>query len=130
MKTKILLILLILFSLIGYLEWGQNSRQFLFEVEFEVFSKLLTNPSSVMHPFVILPFVGQIILVFNIAKKKPNPLLSYIGIGGIGVLFLMILFIGILSANIKIIAFSLPFLITAVATILHSRKEGSAVTSN
>ena len=39
MKSKIYNLLLILTSLVGYLEWGRKNHQFLFEAEAEIFTK-------------------------------------------------------------------------------------------
>ena len=121
MKSKILNLALIIFSLIGYLEWGEGNNQFLFQVETELFSKMLKDPGSLLHPFVILPLVGQIILIFTLFQKQPSRMLTYVAMGGIGLLFLLMCFIGIIGANFKIILSTLPFLITAVLVIVNRK---------
>lgn len=122
MKTKILTICLIIFSLIGYLEWGGGNHQFLFQVEGEILAKAFSDFTSIIHPFVLLPFFGQILLIVTLFQKKPKKLLVYLAIGGIGILFLLMLFIGIISPNFIIILSTLPFLTTAVLTIINFRK--------
>jgi hypothetical protein len=110
MNHKALGILLILFSGIGYLEWGGNQRTFLFQAEFEIIPKLFTNPISVLHPFIILPFIGQFLILFAIIKSPFNPKILYIGIGLLSILLGFMFIIGCISLNPKIIFSTLPFL--------------------
>lgn len=105
----------------GYLEWGGGNEQFLFQIEWDVITKLLSAPASMMHPLVLIPLLGQLLLVYTLFQKQPNKLYTYLGLGGIGVLFLFILVAGLIGKNTKMILFTLPFLITGVAVILHNR---------
>ena len=122
MKPKILNLLLILTSLLGYLEWGTNERAFVFETEGEIFTKLFTDPQSVLHPFVLLPLFGQILLLIAALRKQPSKLLSLLGFWSIAVLLLFMFFIGILAMNYKIILSVVPFLVTGVLLHLYYRK--------
>ena len=122
MKSKIINLILIISSLFGYLEWGESQQQFLFQVEAELFSKLISEPASLLHPFVLLPLAGQILLIITLFQEQPSKLLTYLSIAGLGLLFAMILFIGIINSNIKIGLSALPFLITSVYAIFHYRK--------
>ncbi len=70
MKSKLLNIILIITSLFGYLEWGQDNTSFLFEVEYLVLKNIFTTVESVLHPFILIPLFGQIILFFTIFLKK------------------------------------------------------------
>jgi hypothetical protein len=121
MKNKLLVVLIILSSLVGYLEWGGNQKAFLFEIEMEVLSKLFTNPGSIIHPMTILPMLGQILLIISLWREPLNKKLVYWGLGLIGILLLLLLFIGIISFNWKIIVCSLPFLIVAILYIFLNR---------
>lgn len=123
MKKKILNILLIITSLIGYLEWGQNNSQFLFQIETELFIKLFSDTTSIIHPLILIPLAGQILLIISLFQAEPGKWLSFIGISSIGILFLFILLAGILSMNFKIILSSLPFLIISFFCIrLHLKR--------
>ncbi|WP_396199066.1 hypothetical protein [Flavobacterium sp.] len=122
MKSKTLNFLLIIFSLIGYLEWSGNQYIFLFEAEIEIFSKLFTSPISVLHPFIILPIISQFLLLFTLFQKKPSKKLTYISIFGLGILFVFMLFIGIISLNYKIALSTIPFILVSLVTMLHHRK--------
>jgi hypothetical protein len=55
MKIKILNVLLFITSLLGYLEWGKENKQFLFQAKIEIVSKLFNDPTSVIHVFTVLP---------------------------------------------------------------------------
>jgi hypothetical protein len=121
LKSKLLNFLLILTSLFGFLEWGGGSHIFLFQAEGEVVSKLFTAPLSVLHPLTILPMIGQILLLITLFQKKPNKILTYTGLGGLGVLLAFIFFVGVLSMNAKIMLAALPFLVVAFITIRHHR---------
>lgn len=126
MKPRILNILLLFFSLFGYLEWGGNNHSFLFEIELEIVSKFLTNPLDVIHPLILLPLIGQALLIITIFQKSPAKSLTYVGLAGLGLLFVFIFFIGILSLNLKVLISTLPFLIVAIITLRNSTFVKSA----
>ncbi|MCF6130436.1 hypothetical protein L1S35_12190 [Flavobacterium sp. AS60] len=119
MKSKILNLLLILTSLLGFLEWGKTNHLFLFQAEAEIILKMFTNPSSVMHPFVLLPLFGQLLLLGTLFQQRPNRMLTFIGIASLALLLVFMFVIGALSLNLKIIGPTIPFLVTAVLTVRH-----------
>jgi hypothetical protein len=123
MKGKILNVLLILTSLVGYLEWGRNNHLFLFQAELEIISKLITAPASVMHPFVLIPLVGQMLLLFTLLQQKPNRALTHIGLACLGILLAFMFIIGIIGLNYKIFLSSIPFILTAIYTVLYHKKQ-------
>jgi hypothetical protein len=126
MRKKLLNLFLILASLIGYLEWGGGQSVFLFQAEIELFTKALVEPLAVVHPFTLLPVLGQGALMLTLFQKEAGKKLTYFGIGGVGLLLGLMFVIGVTSRNLKILASSLPFLVTAVATVREHR-TGSPV---
>jgi hypothetical protein len=88
-KWNIIVLLLFLTSFIGYLEWGER-KEFIFQMEFDILQKLVVNPSSIIHPLVVLPLIGQIILLLALFKTNTHKYLVLIGIFGIFLLFAMI----------------------------------------
>ncbi|MEZ4905861.1 MAG: hypothetical protein R2822_30880 [Spirosomataceae bacterium] len=122
MKSKIFNFLLVITSLLGYLEWSGNSHSFLFQAEGEIFSKLFTDPISILHPFTVLPLLAQVILLFTLFQKMPSKTLTYLSIGGLGILLVFMFIIGLLSSNYKIISSTIPFLVTSILAIRHYRK--------
>jgi hypothetical protein len=123
MKAKILTALLIISSLFGHLEWGQNNQMFLFQAEAEIVTKIFTDPLSVLHPFTVLPLVGQLLLLVTLFQKKQSKLLVYMGITGIGILLALMFFIGIIDLNFSILLSTTPFLVVAFLTIRQLRKK-------
>jgi hypothetical protein len=123
LKGKILNFLLLVFSLLGYLEWGLDQKEFLFQAEAEILSKFATDPISVIHPFTILPLIGQLLLLFTLFQKKPSKRLTFIGMAGLGILLILMLVIGLISLNYKISLSTIPFLTVALLIIRHHRKH-------
>ncbi len=112
-KWNIIVLLLFLTSFIGYLEWGER-KEFIFQMEFEILQKLVVNPSSIIHPLVVLPLIGQIILLLALFKTNTNKYLVLTGIFGIFLLFAMIFIVGVLSMKFKIMFSVVPFFILAL----------------
>lgn len=123
MKIKSLNIGLILTSLLGYLEWGGGNSMFLAQAEWEIVLKLFSDPLAVFHPFVLLPLIGQLLLVLTLFQKEPSKKGTYWGIAGIGILLLFMFVIGLLSLNWKVLLSTIPFLILAIYTIRFLRKK-------
>lgn len=121
MKSKIYNFLLILSSLIGYLEWGKTNHSFLYQVEIEMLSKLMTDLRSIIHPLTILPLIGQILLLATLFQKKPNKTWTYIGIGCIGLLLILMFLIGLISLNYKITLSTIPFIVITILAIKQYR---------
>ena len=122
MKSKILNLFLIITSLFGYLEWSENSNSFLFQVECEILAKIFTDPISILHPFTIFPMISQVILIFTLFQKTPGKALTYLGIAGLGILLGFMFVIGVISANYKIIASTIPFVAVSILAVRHYRK--------
>ncbi|MFN8337044.1 MAG: hypothetical protein U0U09_18070 [Cyclobacteriaceae bacterium] len=123
MKAKILNAILIVSSLFGYLEWGTGNHMFLFQAEGEILTKMFTDPQSIIHPFTILPMLGQLLLFTTLLQKSVNRWLTYTGLAFIGILLALMFFIGVIDTNAKILLSTLPFMITAFLVIRHHRKR-------
>jgi hypothetical protein len=121
MKAKALNILLILTSIIGYLEWGKDASVFFFQAELQILNKLFTDPQSVLHPLILLPLAGQLLLLFTLFQKKVSPYLTYFGMAAIALLILFMGIVGLISSNISIVISSIPFVVTGMATIRYYR---------
>lgn len=117
LRKKLMNLLVLLSSLIGYLEWGGNNSSFLFQVELEIISKLFTDPLAIVHPFTILPLLGQLLLFITLFQSEPAKILTYISIGGLGVLLGLMFLIGLIDLNFKIIISTVPFLMVSYLNI-------------
>lgn len=120
--NKAILFGLFLASFIGYLEWGDNSS-FLFVVEWELLKGLINEPMSVLHPFTVLPLLGQIGILVAVFQKKPSKWLVYASIGCLGLLFGLMFFIGLSAWNLKILGSTLPFLVLSVLAVVRLRRQ-------
>lgn len=125
MKAKILNAILIVSSLFGYLEWGTGNHMFLFQAEGEILTKMFTDPQSIIHPFTILPMLGQLLLFTTLLQRSVNRWLTYTGLAFIGILLALMFFIGVIDTNAKILLSTLPFMITAFLVIRHHRKRAA-----
>lgn len=123
MHLKVLLFLLIVSSLFGYLEWGGGNSSFLFEAEYLVISKIFTEPQSALHPVIILPLIGQILLIIALISKSTNKFITYTGIIFLSLLIGFMFLIGLMSLNLKIIISTLPFMIISTFTIYKMKIE-------
>src|ERR1035441_5347881 len=110
MKRLINICLLLTF-LIGYLEWGKNHSVFIFQIEAEIFLKGKNDFKSILHPLIVIPFLGQIVILCTIFQQKVSRILSLLGLACLSTLMLLLFVIGLLTLNIKIAGSSLPFII-------------------
>ncbi|MCC6182493.1 MAG: hypothetical protein IT237_11735 [Bacteroidia bacterium] len=121
-QRKLIVIILIISSLFGYLEWGKSNHVFLYEAEFEILKKILTDIYSVAHPFTILPLLGQLILIITLFQKKNYPIFTNIGILCIGLLILFMFLIGLIGFHLKILISTLPFIISTLIYFINLKK--------
>jgi hypothetical protein len=117
MRRRVLNILLLFASLLGYMEWGQGQHAFLVEAEYQ----LLTGKGgegAFSHPLVLLPMIGQLLLLFTIFQKEPSKLLTTIAIFLLGILMLFVLLAGLFGQRWLMVLSVLPFILL---TVLHFR---------
>jgi hypothetical protein len=115
-------ICLLIASLIGYLEWGGGNSAFLFQAEYDLLFNS-GNKDSFAHPFVLIPLIGQLLLLFTVFQKEPSKVLTYIAMSCLGLLLVFMLFIGIMGMNWKMILCALPFVITSILILRNNRKR-------
>jgi len=78
-KHKLANLLLALSPLCIYLEWGSGMHSFLIEAEARVLSGLWSHPEEALHPFVLLPLTGQVLLLATLFQQRPGFWLSAAG---------------------------------------------------
>lgn len=121
---KLFNFLLLLTSFFGYLEWAPDNHGFIFQLEAGLFRIAADNAESVAHPFIVLPFIGQLLLLITLFQKNPGRWLTFAGLICTGLLLVFLFIIGLLSRNWKITLAALPFLITGLFVIkLHLKKS-------
>lgn len=114
---------LLITSLVGYLQWGDRQHAFLVQSEWEILSKFFSDPMSVIHPFTMIPMMGQFVLVVTLFQKQPQRLMTFVGMGSLALLLLFILLVGVLAGNVKIIASVIPFVFISGWIIKHDRQN-------
>jgi len=123
LMKRILNICLLLSSLVGYLAWGSGQHGFLIQMEYELIAKGRHDPGSFLHPFILLPLLGQILILYTIFQKTPGRIATLTGLACLSLIMLMILLVGILAMNIKIVASALPFIFTGIFVLRYYRRK-------
>lgn len=126
MKARVLNFLLLATSLFAYLEWGDKQHLFLFQAELMLFSKLMHDPLAVLHPMIVLPFIGQVLLLITLFQKKPNKLYTILSLIFLGMLIVFISVVGLLSLNMKITIASFPFIVISILILKQIRTRRKA----
>lgn len=121
-KLRLLKLGVLLSFLFCYLEWGKGNSEFIFQMEYEVFAKN-ANSDSFFHPLILLPFLGQILLVISVFNVKPMKRLTILGILLLGILVLLIVLAGSLSSNYKMVVSTFPFIIFSILYLVVSKKQ-------
>lgn len=101
--------LTLLCSLIGYLEWGGEKSASPYRVDEDALVTMLRDPDVTWHAFTVLPAFGQLLLFVSVFLKNHRPWMLYIAIACIGLLFGMVLLIGVRGMNLIAIVSVLPF---------------------
>lgn len=117
---KLLRVGLLVSFLCLYLEWGKRQHAFVAQIEWQIISLQKPLLGTFLHPLVLLPFVGQLLMLCTLLTTRPRRWQTRISIVLMGTLAFMILLVGGLSLNWKIILSVLPF--WAIAVLLW-RKE-------
>jgi len=112
---------LFLSSFIGYLEWAKESA-FIGSIEFDLLLKMNHSPEAFLHPFILLPLLGQITLLVSLLASKPKFRIVILASTAIALLFLMLLFIGLLTWNPKMSLLALPFLAFYISLIVNRKR--------
>ena len=114
MQKKLPLLCALLSFLACYLEWGQGNSSFVFEAEYLLFFQKSGKADSLTHPLILLPFIGQLLVLYSLFQKPPRKRLVFIGLSLMGLLVVMVLLVGILSRNAKIALSTVPFLLSSL----------------
>lgn len=122
-RKKWINVCLLLTSLIGYLEWGTGNHAFVVEVEAVLFLRNAGSHDALLHPVVIIPFCGQLILLFTLFQRTPARILTWIGLACLSTIMLLLFLAGLLSFNWKIIVSAMPFIITGILALKYNRKQ-------
>ncbi len=121
LRSRLLIIGLIITSCLGFLRWP-NHEAFLFEIEWEILQKASSDLMSILHPITVIPMLGQLILLVNLFKKNPSKVLTYIGMGCISVIMIMVMIVGVLGPDYLMIGSTLPFFLVVFRILTLKRR--------
>jgi len=122
-KKKIINFCLLLSFQFGYLEWGGGKHLFIFQAVIEIFQQAAKNILSILHPMILVPFAGEIALLYTLFQHKPNTILSYLGLASLSVFMLLLFFIGALGMHFKILSSTIPFILIGLMQIKIFRSQ-------
>jgi hypothetical protein len=125
LMKRLINICLFLTFLLGYLEWGKSHTLFIFQAEFEIFLKGKHDFKSILHPFILIPFFGQAIILYCIFQKNAGRVLNLAGLACLSMFMLLLFTIGLLTLNIKIIISTVPFIIAGILLIKFSKSANT-----
>jgi hypothetical protein len=107
---------------ICYANWGHPG--FIPEIEYSLFTDPHALTLFIQNPIWVLVIPGQFIFLAGIFVGIDSNRLTMAGLILIGVTVLLIFGNGIVSGNIKMILFAVPFLTIATIWLLKFRKKG------
>lgn len=122
MKQLLNIALLVAF-LICYLEWPPHHSMFIFQAEYEIFSKTKSLIDNLTHPIILTGLIAQLLLLIAALKNNFNKKLNTLGVLLLGIVVLFFFFVGIFSVNLKISISTLPFLAFATLYFVKFRKK-------
>lgn len=118
-------IALILAFMLCYTEWGQGHSAFIFQIEYAMLFKKGATGDALSHPLILAGLIGQLSLLYTSFTNGRPAWLNMAGILLLGMIVLLFLLIGILSANGNIIVSTLPFM-GFVVLFFYLRKKQQA----
>lgn len=107
---RLLVACIFISSFFGYLAWGGDNSAFLFEVEYLILFQKDDVASTFTHPLVLIPFLGQLLILIALFQKQPDKRLVLPGIVLMSILFLLLFAIGFMGGDYKITLSTLPFI--------------------
>ncbi len=69
---RLINIAIVLGSLTPYLEWGGGNSAFLAHLEYTVLFGRTTSSDAFLHPMVVLPLAGQLLILFTLLQTSTS----------------------------------------------------------
>jgi len=112
MKRLALFSVLVSF-LFCYLEWGGGNSAFIYEAAYQILSLQGDVIGNFSHPAILIPFCGQLIFLYLLFSNSSSKRLAWIGWSMMAILVLLLLVIGLMGQNFRIVLSTLPFLLSS-----------------
>jgi len=110
---KLALFFVFVSFLFCYLEWPPDNSMFVYQMAYQIFFEKGDLQNNLSHPAILLPLLGLLILLYQAFQKEPSKRWAILGMILPALLVLLLLFIGISGQNMRILAGTLPFLLSA-----------------
>ncbi len=102
---------LILSFLMCYLDIGHDGAVFLAEAEYYFIAELVNDFKVLLNPFAICAFLGQLLLMVAVFKRKHSKPVSLVGLILLYIIIVPLLLLAFISVNWKMLISIAPFLI-------------------
>jgi hypothetical protein len=122
MKKRLSSLLVLLTAPLAYLEWGGGQHGFLGQIEYEALFRPAASLENLTHPLILLPVLGQLLLIYSLFRRDPSRALSLTGTALQAPLLLLVLTAGILSANLRMVLSCVPVSAAVILQIRAHRK--------
>jgi len=86
---------------------------FVYQMAYQIFFEKGDLQNNLSHPAILLPLLGLLILLYQAFQKEPSKRWVILGMILPALLVLLLLFIGISGQKMRILAGTLPFLLSA-----------------
>jgi hypothetical protein len=91
-----------------YLEWADQSA-FIYEIAYLVLFEQSDKASAFAHPLVLLPFLGQLLVLIALFLPQPKKWMVFTGMAMMGLLVLVLVLVGVFGKNWRIVLATVPF---------------------
>lgn len=123
MRKRIILLLLLLAFQFCFLEWPPDNGMFMYQVQFDFFSKTKDLLSNLIHPVILTGFVAQLLLIIGWLFLDEKSKISALSVILLGILVFLFFIVGWFSLNYKVILSTLPYLSLLYYYFAHIRKS-------
>lgn len=129
MKNLVFLFLLLSF-LTCYLQWPIDHSSFVFQIEYEAFIKARENFMSLLHPLILIPLLGQILVIIILFQRNPSKIAILISLSCLSILVLLIFIVGCIGLNYKIVLSTIPCIAISLYILTNIKKYSTNINSD
>ena len=119
---RIYLVAIVISFLSVYVEWGKES-EFIFQMQFDIFFRSGSTFNVLMVPVVFIPFLGQLLLLFNVFRNSIGKKSVLAGIIFCSLPVVLVFIGGISVHKSKMLLSTLPFFVFSFLYFRSSRTK-------
>ncbi len=123
-SRRVKIVTLLVASLLPYLKWGGGHTAFLGQIEYQLLFDQGLQWDALLHPMVMLPLAGQVLLLATLAQRLPNWWLATVALLPVTLLISLVAIGAVLTRNIESMVSVMPFA-AGVAWHLRDRPRAS-----